>query len=347
MACNFTRGTRFIRRFAAILLGMTLAASAFAVDAEEGQRILDTYTAADQLAQPRLESIRPFTGTVKEEPLPKSVADIVTKFSGLTTKAYDVDGIHICETYYSKGKKKKNNAGKQPLLIFLHGGGANRAYFFERGENEKKQYGKATFYEYAKAGLRIVTLDAPGLGDSDAGPIDSLSCYAETVHYIDRIIEYYNTIGDVDATRFALQGFSMGGCTALAYVTHGSYKPVAVVSDAGCPDFSSLGDDPLYDCFDQGKFHMPAIMTKEQVLSFAKRYSPINWPEKFKDVYVLAGNGLDDEFNPAESMRTLEAKLKELGYTDFHFEFVSKYGHWHIEYIRQNALTMLKKKLLN
>ena len=120
-----------------------------------------------------------------------------------------------------------------------------------------------------------------------------------------------------------------------------------IISDAGIPDFSELGDVALYDCNDRGQFNLPSVMTKEQVLTFAKCYSPINWPEKFKDIYVLSGHGLDDTIQPPASAKLLESKLKDLGYKNFHFEFVKNYGHWHIEYIRQNALELLKKELMN
>ena len=66
MLYNSPACAKFTRNFTGILLGLLLAGAAFGTEAD-GQRILDSYTAADKLAQPRLESIRPFTGTVEEE----------------------------------------------------------------------------------------------------------------------------------------------------------------------------------------------------------------------------------------------------------------------------------------
>ena len=118
MSYNSLPAIKFIRNFAGILLALLLAGTAFGEETD-GQRILETYTAGDKLAQPRLESIRPFSGTVTEEAVPKSVADITASFKNLTVKAYDIDGIHICDVEYNDGKKKKKNtaAVKKPLLI--------------------------------------------------------------------------------------------------------------------------------------------------------------------------------------------------------------------------------------
>ncbi len=344
MDYSFIPCTKFIRAFTGILLGMLLAGTAVAAGNDAGQAVLDRYTAPDKLAQPRLESIRPFIGTVKEEPLPKSVADSIKAYKSLTVKAYSIDGIHICDAEWNDGKKNK------PLLIYLHGGWANRAYLYERGVNEKKEFGKATFANYAEGGFRLITLDAAGLGASEAGPIDAFASNAETVGYIDRIIEYFNTVDNVDATKFVLHGFSMGGNTAYAYVTHGSYKPVAVICEASIPDFSDLAEGPMYDSFGAGRsfdspdYPYPSVMSREQIQEFARRYSPIRWPEKFEGVYLIAGNGTDDTVQPPASAKLLESKLRTLGYRDFHFELI-KENHWHVDYIRKNALALLKRKL--
>ncbi|MBQ2314759.1 MAG: alpha/beta hydrolase [Treponema sp.] len=326
-----------IRRFAGILLGMTLAVSAFAADAAEGQRILDTYTAPEQLGQPRLAAIRPFTGTVTEESLSEEVQNELKKAHNkpakLTVKALNIDGIHVLDIYTDDGKEK-------PLLIFLDGMGSKRGNFFYFWVN-----GNLKACEYARAGIRIISMDAAALGDSDAGPLPVQGMYAETVHYIDRIIEYYNTVDGADASRFAIEGHSFGAGVAFAYGAHGSYKPRAILAKSGVLSLSDTGDKQ-YDCSDHGE---PAenFMTDEQIEIFSERYSPIQWPEKFKDVYVYAANGLQDDTQSADSVMALEAKLKEMGSKNYKFIFDKKSDHNSIgRLFDQNILAVLKKQLL-
>ena len=329
--------TYCIRRFAGILLGMALAVSAFAASAEEGQRLLDKYTAPDQLAQPRLTSIRPFTGTVTEESVSEESQEHLQKAPSkpakLTVKALNIDGIHVYDIYTDDGKEK-------PLLIFLDGMGATRGNFFYFWVN-----GNLKACEYAKAGIRVISVDAAALGDSDVGPLPVQGMYAETVHYIDRIVEYYNTVDGVDASRFAIEGHSFGAGVAFAYGAHGSYKPRAILAKSGVLDLADTGDKQ-YECSDHGG---PAetFMTSEQIQTFAERYAPIQWPEKFKDVYVYAANGMLDDTQSSDSVMALEAKLKEMGSKNYKFIFDKKSDHNSIgKLFDQNILAVLKKQLL-
>ena len=326
-----------IRRLAAILLGMTLAASVFAADAEEGQRILDTYTAPDQLAQPRLTAIRPFTGTVTEESVSEESQEHLRKAPGkpakLTVKALNIDGIHVYDIYMDDGKEK-------PLLIFFDGMGSNRGNFFYFWVN-----GNLKACEYAKAGIRVISVDAAALGDSDVGPLPVQGMFAETVHYIDRIIEYYNTVEGVDASRFAIEGHSFGATVAFCYGAHGSYKPRAILAKSGVLNLADTGDKQN-DCSDHGR---PAenFMTDEQIQTFAERYSPVQWPEKFKDVYVYAANGMLDDTQSSDSVMALEAQLKKMGSKNYKFIFDKKSDHNSVgRLFDQNILSVLKKQLL-
>lgn len=325
------------------LITLFFAASLFASDEALGQIILDEYTAPEKLGQPFLDEIRPFTGNVEEEDVPQAVQTAVSKYKGLTVKAYNIDGIHICDLYKDDGTKK-------PLLIYLHGGGENRTVFFTTvAEDEIKNGGKPSFNEYAKAGIRIITIDAPGLGDSQEGPIVLLHCVAKTVRYVDHIIEYYNTVEDADASRFALRGCSMGSDTVFSYVAHGSYKPVVIITDIGMTDFTRMPSGPLFDCFMNGSMGLPYIMgdmTKDQIKTFAQRYSPYQFPEKFKDVYILSGCGLDDTLHPAVTVMEFEKILKGLGYKNFKFVYEKNHGHWITNNTIQNSLSVLKKTLL-
>ncbi len=325
------------------LMTFLVGAFAFAMDEALGQIILDEYTEPEKLGQPFLEEIRPFTGTVEEEAVPEAVQNAVSKYRGLTVKAYNIDGIHICDLYKDDGKKK-------PLLIYLHGGGENRSVFFTNvAEDEKKNGGKPSFNEYAMAGIRVITVDAAGLGDSKEGPIVLLHCVAETVRYVDHILEYYNTVEDADASKFAIRGCSMGSDTTFSYVAHGLYKPVAIITDIGMTDFTRMPSGPLFDCFFQGSNGYPYIMadmTKDQIMTFAQRYSPYHFPEKFEDVYILSGCGLDDQLHPAVTVKDFEKILKSKGYKNFKFVYEKNHGHWITNNTIQNSLSFLKKTLL-
>ena len=324
--------------FLSLLLCLAFVMPVFGAENEEGQRILDKYTAEDQLGQPFLTTIRPFTGSVEEEAVPEDVQNAVSKYKALTVKAYNIDGIHIYDVYKNDGKKK-------PLLIYLHPAHNSRKFFLvEQAAAEQKNSGRVSFNDYANAGIRVITLDSPSCGSSDVGPLDFMTIIAETVRYIDHIIEYYNTVEDADATRFALQGYSQGADSAFSYVAHGAYQPAAIISDCGITDFSKVS--AVFDCSFHDKWGLPNIMSKQQILTFARLYSPCNFPEKFENVFILSGCGEKDIIHPPAIIKSFEAKLKELGYKNFKFIYDKDTGHWPLEATRQNALPVLKKTLL-
>ena len=323
-----------------ILICMLLAAPAFAVEEAEGQLILDKYTAEDQLGQPRQIAIREFEGTVTEEEVPEEVLKKVSQYSSFTIRALNINGIHVLDLYKDDGKNK-------PLVIYIHGGGQSKTTFFiENAEHQKNVCGTPAFSDYAKAGFRVITFDTPGHGDDDTGPRSYLEVMAEGVHYIDRLIEYFNTVEDADATRFALQGFSLGANTTFAYVAHGYYKPRVIIADSAVVDLTTVPNGPLYDCIDHSFQGRPHTMTREQIRTFAKRYSPCLWPDKFADVYILSGSGKEDDVHPPKSLKDFEKTLKEMGYKNFKFVYESNHGHWPTDYTIQNSTLLLKKKLL-
>lgn len=327
------------RFFVQVLVSFILAAAAFAMG-EDGQFILDKYTAPEQLGQPFLTSIRPFNGTVTEESISEQAQDIIKeqahrKPSNLVINALNIDGIHVYDIYTDdKGKKDK------PILIFLDGMGSNRSDIFWFWTD-----GDLKAYAYAKAGIRVISMDAAALGDSDEGPLPVQGMVGETVHYIDRIIEYYNTVDGVDASRFAIEGSSFGSTVAFCYGAHGLYKPRAIIAKSGVMSFSDLGEKQ-YDCSNRGE---PAenFMTDDQIKTFAERYSPIQWPQKFKDIYILSANGMLDDTQSADSVIEFEAKLKELGSKKYKFVFDKKGDHNSVGmHIDKNVLTVLKNQLL-
>ena len=301
----------------------------------KGKEILEKYTADGLLNRPREVSIQAFAGTLKEERVPGDVEKIVKKNSdNLTVKAYNIDGIHFLDLKLDDGKKK-------PLLIYIPSGDAPKNQFFWEEDGTSSRACAC-----AMAGLRVVSIDTPGCGSSEVGPIDALASFAETVSYIDKLVEYYNTIDDVEAGNFALQGMSKGGNITFAYVAHGKYKPTAILSEAGIPDYCDLTDGPLFDAFYLGRGGQSTIMSKKQIRTFAKRYSPIQWPEKFKDVYIFTANYANDLVGLPTSCKTLEQELTKLGSTRFSINILDGDGHAPIPLVDEKGVEVLTKVLL-
>lgn len=68
-------------------------------------------------------------------------------------------------------------------------------------------------------------------------------------------------------------------------------------------------------------------MTREEIRAFAAGYSPVQYPEKFLDVYVYSGIGTKDETVSLDGIRKLENALRDLGGTKFVFRYYEGLGH--------------------
>ena len=275
-----------------------------------GREVIEYYNDPSQEGVVFLDAIEPFTGDVTSGELSDSAKQLLAaepRYSDLTANCLTVDGTPLYEVFENDGTEK-------PLVLLLHGGGGSKDDFFSNA------------CDFACRGLHAVCIDAAGCGDSQKGPLDALACFAETVYQIDSVIEYYNTVDGVDAANFGIYGVSMGGNIAFAYVGHGKYRPAVIVPSSATPDYTLLSDGPLYDHFDHGHGGEP-VMTPDEVMEFARRYSPINWPERFLGTYIFASNGMIDEITGPEGCMALEKKLTELGYSDFSFNYFEGYGH--------------------
>lgn len=286
------------------------AGSADTVPASAGQAVIERYNAPDREGAAFLTDIAPFTGKAAAGELSASSKKLLAaepRYTSLTANCLTVDGTPLYEVYKDDGTEK-------PLVFLLHGGGGSK----------DDPFGNAC--DLACMGLYAVCLDAAGCGDSQKGPLDALACFAETVCQLDTVIEYYNTVDGVNAAKFGICGGSMGGNIAFAYVGHGKYRPAIIAPSLATPDYTLLSPGPLYDCFDHGHGGEP-IMTREEVMEFAERYAPINWPERFLDTYIFAANGMADDITGPEGCMALEKKLKELGGSSFTFNYYEGYGH--------------------
>lgn len=238
--------------------------------------------------------------------------DYHPELAEFTVKRLTVEGVPLYEVYRDDGEKK-------PLVIFLHGGGGNKAGIIGLRNDWA--------YDMARAGFYCVAIDCAGSGDSEIGPIDSIPAFAMTVSQIDTLIEYYATIPQADEERFGLYGVSMGANISFAYVVYGKYRPTIICTDKGTPDYTLLADRPLYDCFDHGRNGCPNVLTREEIFEYAREYSPINRPEAFLDVYIYAGNGTADDQTGPEGCMALESLLDEAGGTKHVFNYYEGLRH--------------------
>ena len=134
----------------------------------------------------------------------------------LTYMNTQLGDISMLEAYKDDGKEK-------PLLLFLHGLGDDKESIID------------ALSAFAEAGYHAVGVDAFDQGDrySRFSSVDTWAAVLITVGDIDPIVEYYQTVENVDADRFVLGGFSMGAVEATAYLESGSYRPAAVLAFCG------------------------------------------------------------------------------------------------------------------
>jgi len=213
----------------------------------------------------------------------------------------------LCEFYRDDGKTK-------PLVILLHGGGGSKDETIPWAE------------DLAHQGFYALAVDAAAHGDSKLGPLDAVLCWSTTVTQIDGVIEHYADVPQADTEHFGLAGSSMGGTTCFAYVAHGKYTPDVIAPSVGSADFTALPESPLYDRYGEGDSDEPG-MSREEVLAFAEEYSPVNFPERFLDVYIYSQTGMEDPIGNPASVKPLEDALQELGGTKFVFEYYEGVGH--------------------
>lgn len=253
------------------------------------------------------KKIDAFNKQVKETPVPSEDKQTYNAYKndGFSVKKLEIDGIPLYEI-------KKKDGGVKPLVIVLHHGGG------------KKDLGYAAAM-ITDEEVCAVAIDCAGSGESQDGPLQFPAALMETVKDIDTLIEYYNTVPDVDAKNFGITGQSMGGCIAMYYVVYGKYKPTAISVMNSSADLTDEG--PKWDCFDKGQNGQTPIWTEEQLKSFASATAPLNHPELFKDIWVYASCGeLDDVHYPA-TVKKLKKAVEKLGGEKFVYHLYKDVGH--------------------
>lgn len=248
--------------------------------------------------------IEKFYKQVKEVTVDRPDAYNYYTGKGYSVRQLEIDGVPLYEV-------KKNDDTVKPLVIQMHGGGG-RKNLDEAGS-------------LAEEGCCVISIDCAGSGESKDGPIQAPAAFMETVRDIDTLIEYYNTVPDVDATNFGLMGHSMGGNISAYYVVYGKYKPTAINLMNSSADLTDEG--PIWDCFDKGQNGQPPIWTEEQLKSFASATKPLNHPEYFKDIWVYACCGeLDDTHSPVNMKKLCDA-VEALGSEKVVYHLYKGVGH--------------------
>lgn len=248
-----------------------------------------------------------FYKQVKEMPVPIEDEQTYNSYinDGFSVRKLEIDGIPLYEV-------KKEGSEPKPLVILLHPGFQHK--------NLKEAADLA-----AAEDVCMVTIDCSGSGESQDGPIQAPAAFMETVKDIDVLIEYYNTVHDVDAANFGLMGRSLGGNISLYYVLYGKYKPTAINVMNASADLT--GEGSVWDCFDKGVKGQTPIWTEEQLKSFSTATRALAHPEYFKDIWVYACYGEQDDMHSPVGMKKLCQAVEALGSEKVVYHLYEGVGH--------------------
>lgn len=146
---------------------------------------------------------------------------------------------------------------------------------------------------YASMGYYALAIDLDLTGENlHTSPFWEGSGYAEDVYELDALIEFYNGVEQADAAGFLLTGYSVGGRLCYFYGEYGKYKPYAILPRGG------------------------GVNDKD-----------IRHPERFLDIYIVAGMGAAEDYDRLSSAQEFEAKLKALGSDKAVFCYYEGLGH--------------------
>lgn len=259
---------------------------------------------------PFKDEIDEFNRQVKEFPResfdPIDLYDHCEREGLFSARKLEIDGIHFYEV-------KPNDDEPKPLVILVHGGGWHKDFSYA--------------YDLAKSsGLCMVLIDAAAHGESKAGPLQGPAVWMETVKYIDTLIEYYNTRPDVDAAKFGVTGFSMGGNITEYYVVYGKYKPAAVCIEGATAD--ATGEFSAAAVHDKGGGRpLYSVWSEEKLWPFTSATAPMNFPEYFKDIPVFICAGALDDTHSVKTMEIFKDKIEALGNDQVVFHCYEDAGH--------------------
>ncbi len=200
---------------------------------------------------------------------------------------------------------REGDAAKPPLVIIAHGWGSNRARVLRYTERLIRQ------------GYAVMMYDARSHGDSESIKAPSAFMFRDDII---AAVAYSRKLEDIDSTRIALLGHSMGGFGALLALAQG-LKVNAIVTDSMPVQFETmlraelkrkkLPLFPLMQCIPRIWFYRSGI-TREQlraadIPAILKCYASSSDPSKQA---VLMVHSLRDSFIPAQELQELEKELQ-------------------------------------
>jgi uncharacterized protein len=197
--------------------------------------------------------------------------------------------------------------GPPPLILMLH------------GLSSSKETGLINAYRFAKQGFHIVLFDAYRHGeladeqfqkfDYFQKILETTGIIRETVKYIEILIEYYQTVDNVDSSRIGLIGFSLGGVIIYKYIS-GDKNPAV---KAAVPVVASPMGGTLRELVK--KSPQPDRYFDDAKIAVAEREAPIHRLKELKDFPLLMLNGVEDDLFSIEDIRTCYNQLVQ-NYTD-------------------------------
>lgn len=204
--------------------------------------------------------------------------EFLEMFPDSTYTAKMIDGrIPIFESYKDNGNLQK------PLVIMLHG--AN-------GHKESMGYLQGLF---TNAGFYVISIDLRAHGQREIEQVSFADVLTSTGQDIDRVIDYAKTNEQIDADKFGMLGFSMGGMICYWYAANGQYTPTIIAPTASTPDWNQLQDLYLVDLmFENGESTTVPDNHQTEVAKLTVA-SPHQKPEEFMNTTLIIGHGAKDD----------------------------------------------------
>jgi acetyl esterase/lipase len=238
-----------------------------------------------------------FLGMIDEIQLEFPVPDNITEIKDLVYITVDSTYLHL-DIYYPKNILKK-----QPLLLFIHGGGLSKG--------NKKDY---LFYTVAFAQRGYVTATV------QYRFVDEVK-YPEQVYEVISAVRWLEKNADsfhIDTSKIALIGGSVGGLLAVMV----GYSADIDIFKAGV-DSVSYNVEAVVDLYGPVDFTTPYARehsivkrmfgkTYDEEPDIYKKYSPLSFVSS-DDPPTLVFQGTIDDLAPVSRSDTLVSRLKKAG----------------------------------
>ena len=260
---------------------------------------------------------------------------------GMAYKRLSLNGIEFIEMYRDDGKAK-------PLMFVIHGGPGCKEQMLDAFST--KAYSANA---YSQEGFYVIIPDAAAHGEDTRGPMINMDAWLETVGDIDTLIEYAETLKQVDAKRFGVAGVSMGGTITFLYGAKGKHKPSILLPEIGTPDFTGIlngrADLIMFggmaigvDIPELKRYFLKNLRisesafneiekyineTADEIKNKAQEFSPINHIERFVNIPMYARFGGKDDACGVGGVCSFIEKLKEAGGTIQELIIHEEHGH--------------------